>query len=216
MKWLGSFILACLALATALLAVFDGSVAAFFNFGTKSLDTAAQFNRASITPSSFVPTPVPQYQPVSQASPAVQFRITSFLSEGQLSEVTKVYMGDARELVGEFNLTPLSRAGSFSVRGDSGPGSYRYSLSSTLSIRTDDGTRYLHCGGDGSVWVQSNSTLSVALISYSPLTGDCEVGLQWAAVGKRERASCVVAWQMLGIAAQPDPNGLGNSADLWQ
>jgi hypothetical protein len=178
MKWLGSFILACLALATALLAVFDGSVAAFFNFGTKSLDTAAQFNRASITPSPFVPTPVPRYQPVSQASSAVQFRITNSLSEAQVSEVTRVYMGDAQELVGEFNLTPLSRTSNLSVRGDSGPGNYRYSLSSTLGIRTDDGTQYLHCGGSGLVWVQSNVTLSVALLSYNPLTGDCEVGLQ--------------------------------------
>ena len=119
MKWLGSFILACMALATASLAVFDGSVAAFFNFGTKSLDTVAQFNQASMTPSPIVPTRVPRNEPVSQASSAIQFYITSLLSEGQLSEVTKVYMGDANELVGEFNLTPRSRTGNLSVRGDS-------------------------------------------------------------------------------------------------
>src|SRR5262245_66529233 len=59
MKWFGSFVLACVGLVTAFCAVFEGSIAAMFNFGSKYLDVAVQLNQPG-APAPSAPTEPPR------------------------------------------------------------------------------------------------------------------------------------------------------------
>jgi hypothetical protein len=172
MKFWASFILACLGLITAFLAIFEGSVAAVFNFGSKYIEIAGQLDRRE--PQRLSVPYDPGVQPVATA---IQFQITNRLSDGQISERTLVSMGDPHQSVGEFTLTPSHPVGALTITAVSGPGNYRYTLQSEMVVAAANGSRRLICHGEGVIAVRANATFSVNLLSYDPSTTDCVVAL---------------------------------------
>lgn len=176
MKWLGSFILACLALATAFLGIFNGSVAAGFHVLGKWLEVAPTIDQASMMPLSSAP-PAAAID-VGARTRSVQFYIVNELGEGQLAETLTVHLGNPPTHVGELTLSPIQRQAVLSLRGESGPGRYQYSLESTMVVLTEAGLQPISCSGEGTVRVRDQSRFEAHLVSYHPQSGQCRIGLQ--------------------------------------
>jgi hypothetical protein len=171
-KWLGAFILACLGLATACVQVFDGSIAAGFNFFTEYLKVAVALGvPQGVTPPSTLPT---SYLPEAQT---VYIQITDALSGDQIGETTQVFLGDPQMLVGEFNLTATQRSGAITVATQA-TGQSPYMLRGNVVLWEDGSARRYVCNGEGYIDVRPFASFSVRLARLDRGAGACVIRLE--------------------------------------
>jgi hypothetical protein len=141
MKWLGSFIIACIGLMTAFCYIWRDAPAAFFNYLTASVGASSRSG------------PVP-------------FTIYDELGPNQLREVASVHI-DAT-LIGQFQLNPQNNRGEITGIVPRA-GRYRYHVQArTLEHPMK---RYVTCFGSGLIHITAGACYYLRLLERNEKTG---------------------------------------------